>query len=850
MLGEELTMPTFSTKSLSDSQLKRRGSCPPRWLLAALVLFSMSTTSFGQNEYSFSLAGKPFMPKVKAVVGAEGVPQEGDLVEVRGFWVVLGPPGSYKFDGDRDRVFAAVDAQARQLVAARVDEESNPLQGLSGEQLSHLRAIDVYEWRPEMAILLPQLPADCYVKLYSYYDHRTGVRHESLPRLAPNIHYLEVEENSNFGFTDYSGLERSPNLIFLSLESMTLEHIEAAWLSKCRELRRLEVGRRNDLRHAEALQLPNLRCLTARLDSSISGLAWLSHLPALQVLDVSASQGLEDLSGLEGHPSLRVVDAEGCPIKRLPVSKVPALQRLSILGAGLSPEVANPFSTANPGALRYSYLQELRKALARANRVRVRSGGTCHRIPSEEETLFEVTDSSAIGDLLEAIEVDDTQSGFECMCCGEPTLEFYEGETLLGSVGFHHGQFLRWSEGWPGDAFLTEKGAEVLGDWMAAHGLPGPKLAGEATRRQMRQGEMAWEQATANLPEPVKTALAGLGYDAVPGRSKLSDALKATYPAPGEQVVTLYRVIGRPGPWNPFQSFEGQAEEELETYPQEVLRVALDKAFADSDPRAQLGAARFWSANYTALEWELPAGQADRVLDVLLASPSAWIRQLGVWRVKRWSGRGIDAPRHLAFALADPDSDVRRAAILCVGLVGSESLAPELLNILGGKMRELCAPYQNSPEDDYTNTVGGTSSDSDLAAIALGLMGYEPAVEQLLNRPPSPSREVGLALLGQPERLQKYHFSQPDGNTELQLAAVTAVARSKGLYGLSWALNYDSEADFAGSLEALEILRQMLKEQGAPGLEELEACEELEDLKAWYQKYGDAFLRRARSRNG
>jgi hypothetical protein len=65
-------------------------------------------------------------------------------------------------------------------------------------------------------------------------------------------------------------------------------------------------------------------------------------------------------------------------------------------------------------------------------------------------------------------------SGFHCMCCGEPSIEFYRGERLVLTLGFHHGQSLRWVGGWPGDGALITDSARFLVKWLADHEVEGP----------------------------------------------------------------------------------------------------------------------------------------------------------------------------------------------------------------------------------------------------------------------------------------------------------------------------------------------------------------------------------------
>jgi hypothetical protein len=113
----------------------------------------------------------------------------------------------------------------------------------------------------------------------------------------------------------------------------------------------------------------------------------------------------------------------------------------------------------------------LHTAVKECDRIRVRSGGTCHRNVDKERTLFEVKDAKEIRATVLSIQINEKISGGSCMCCGEPTIEFYRGKKLLAMLGFHHSQSVRWASGpWWSDGVLTPKSAASLCAWMARHG--------------------------------------------------------------------------------------------------------------------------------------------------------------------------------------------------------------------------------------------------------------------------------------------------------------------------------------------------------------------------------------------
>ena len=116
-----------------------------------------------------------------------------------------------------------------------------------------------------------------------------------------------------------------------------------------------------------------------------------------------------------------------------------------------------------------------------ATELTIRSGGLCHRTPAEERTLLTVTDAAEIRKVADCFKIPPPPRDLiRCRCCGDPTLEFFKGDTLLVAIGLHHGVLIR-SEA-VGDEELTLPSAEALCRWLADHGIPEP----EESRRRLR----------------------------------------------------------------------------------------------------------------------------------------------------------------------------------------------------------------------------------------------------------------------------------------------------------------------------------------------------------------------------
>lgn len=122
------------------------------------------------------------------------------------------------------------------------------------------------------------------------------------------------------------------------------------------------------------------------------------------------------------------------------------------------------------------------QVVAGADRLRVRSGGSCHRDVALETTLCELAGKERVSDFVRRLKV--AEFGGECKCCGDPTFEFYRGKKLLVMVSFHHGTHLRWRQGWPGDAYLTDASRDWLLNWLAQRGVTEPKKEVESSRQR------------------------------------------------------------------------------------------------------------------------------------------------------------------------------------------------------------------------------------------------------------------------------------------------------------------------------------------------------------------------------
>ena len=261
---------------------------------------------------------------------------------------------------------------------------------------------------------------------------------------------------------------------------------------------------------------------------------------------------------------------------------------------------------ACPGCTaRHGWTESLQQAVQGTTRLRIRSGGTCHRVIEHEETLAEVTDATEINRFIDGIVIDERRSGGSCMCCGNPTFEFYAGDRLLAMVGYHHGERLRWANGkWTGDGELTSASRSFLIAWLSQHRVDGPRREVEAkqerqdekARRQRRYAELIPEQTLRAISEA--TTWGALRNDNAVGdkRQKLTAEAFVHQEKDARTSIELYlRLLGVTANdgWNMYLDYETPITKHL--LPRfkgaELAQVAVDVM---KDDEGMLGAARWF----------------------------------------------------------------------------------------------------------------------------------------------------------------------------------------------------------------------------------------------------------------
>jgi len=232
-----------------------------------------------------------------------------------------------------------------------------------------------------------------------------------------------------------------------------------------------------------------------------------------------------------------------------------------------------------PTVAEVDWTAPLHKAVRGATRLRVRTGGTCHRNPEKEKTLLDLRETDEIAEVIANITIDPNENGFHCMCCGGPTLEFYRGDELLAMLGYHHGLSLRWPNGnWAGDGLLTESARDFLISWLEEHGVSGPKEEYEYGLRIQKQAAVSQKRWLAAMPTSLKPFWESMS-GGLASSEEMNETLSKQFPDPQQRILTLLQWYGSGrGPWSGFPAYESFAAELLLFHKTEAILDAIRNA--------------------------------------------------------------------------------------------------------------------------------------------------------------------------------------------------------------------------------------------------------------------------------
>ncbi|MCM8540368.1 MAG: hypothetical protein NE328_08840 [Lentisphaeraceae bacterium] len=424
-------------------------------LAVTLFLFSCSKKEDQKTEIQatntitgkYILNGKPIDENDLTHVRDLGIDKDLVLVDADGIKLLLNNGETYKLEGDQyktGRIFRNI--QNSKVLIGLSDINNFHFNSLKYEEIKYIRGINFHDapYREFMEGFLSLDLSKIFIQTYDGIPIHSQVAFLKYTSFSDNpdfsvfknfnsLLYLDLSIDDELVF-DCNFLKNSTKLIYLNAERL----INTSELNALTHLKYLNVGK-----------------------SKITDMDHFKELLNLKELYISQT-GITDITAIVHLKKITDFDMNYSEVKTIPLVNIPHLKSLNIRNTKVSLKDFQKFKELNPQCyVSYSMNDQLQDALTEIDYIRVRTGGTCHTNPDEEETIFEIKDKVKIKEFISHLKIEE-EATFQCQCCGSPSFEFYINNKLQETLGFHHGRSIRWHERPFGDAYLTGESIDYL----------------------------------------------------------------------------------------------------------------------------------------------------------------------------------------------------------------------------------------------------------------------------------------------------------------------------------------------------------------------------------------------------
>ena len=548
--------------------MKRCGPCSVVFL-ASFSLLAMTCNAWAAGSaYTFSINGQPVTPQHYSLNADPSVFAPGDVIYVGdkefdygGLFMTLGEEKDCRFvtasgqtstaegrgaaprPSPRDsRVFLQLPDGRRKVVRLKVswtvrqqpidsnDQTQsksqgakkqpsseripyNPLDSMSPEEIHGLWGIAFVQWPQGIEQELAHVDTD-RVCLTVHEGAGPGGKPGAsgagrcFPRYRRKLAIWSYRERAARAYTISPRWPSSATWCFFKFRSFASEPLDAGWICQNASLRCLDISGCGFSNHQKLASLTELRYLDISRCQDFDNLEFVKDMRQLRTLCMGLTR-ISNLSPLDNSDAIREIYAGAANVRDLPKGDLASLRAVNLTSTKVDPQAVSQFRKAHPTCkVEYGWAEALRSVLQGTTKLRIRSGGTCHRRIEEEKTLAEITRPEEIERFLDGIHIDEAGSNFYCGCCGNPTFEFYTGDRLLATVGYHHGVSLRWADGsWPADGLLTTSSQVFTVSWLSQHGVDGPRQARAAAQKYQAEQEKIENRYVELIPQQTRAAV-------------------------------------------------------------------------------------------------------------------------------------------------------------------------------------------------------------------------------------------------------------------------------------------------------------------------------------------------------
>jgi len=408
---------------------------------------------FKKGNYRFSLNRKPLDAIIIPVYGTEANPQPGDLLEIgNSYTLILGQPGDYDFDstdGQPEVLTRRTGEGTCKIVGAYFDSREIPADGWNGamekvcpKENCHLKTLSLDWERARKELLVDHLPLDTCI----YIDNNeTGFDGEFIAEfLPPDRKCLIFEHSASPLVASYEGLKSQKQLEYLSFDATLLdEQPSAGVFAGLSELKWFKYDSDNEEENHLLSALTKIRHLDLHHNYELTDISFVKTMKNLRYINISKT-AVKDLSFLFDLQNLIDINANSTRwLEKLPEGKIPEKQNWSLVGSYVPRENYKNFfpdeeESESTAAVAVDYQGTLDSTLKGITKVVVERTYTMKE--DQEKFITETKSKREINKLIKNIKIDESFTGFHCMCSGDVVFTFYNGNKEVTAITFHHGE--------------------------------------------------------------------------------------------------------------------------------------------------------------------------------------------------------------------------------------------------------------------------------------------------------------------------------------------------------------------------------------------------------------------------
>lgn len=231
----------------------------------------------------------------------------------------------------------------------------------------------------------------------------------------------------------------------------------------------------------------------------------------------------------------------------------------------------------------------LKKLFVGVDRVIIKEGGVYNDKAMYDEIRLTITRPEDIILFHQLLRIDESNTGFYCMCLGTYAIELYGGNNLISTIGFHHGISVRYHK-WNGDAALAN--SDELLSFLAAQGFTQPLADRLEEKRKQESSRVAAQNWLDAAPRCFRKYWDQINDFDEGYYSLLINDLNLEIPDRQKQIIILLQLFGKSDNfWTGYPSYEKLTDDILKTFePKDIIEAYVQ---SDRNYKTRKGLGRF-----------------------------------------------------------------------------------------------------------------------------------------------------------------------------------------------------------------------------------------------------------------